>query len=83
MTTHSNPEKVGEMSIEIGIAPPPERAWELRLTAEMKGMNPGESFLCDEMTAKAFRQFGYYHGWKTRAIKVVGRSVEYRVWRIS
>lgn len=69
------------MEIETGIAPPPERGREVRVTDAVRAMKPGDSFVCDEATAKSFRQFGYYHGWGTRQQTL--RDGVLRVWRIS
>lgn len=69
------------MEIETGIQPPPERGREVRVTDAMKRMLPGQSFVCDEATAKSFRQYGYYHGWGTRQLLMADGML--RMWRIS
>lgn len=69
------------MEIETGIAPPAEKAWTPRLSSSVKSMKPGDSFLCDEKTAKTFRAYGDYHGWICRQQKQEDGGL--RVWRIS
>jgi hypothetical protein len=69
------------MQIESGIEPPAKQVKIPRLTDAVRAMTPGQSFLCDEPTAKSFRQFGAYHRWEVREQKQADGS--FRMWRVS
>lgn len=69
------------MQIESGIAPPerPERRkW---LTAEVKAMKPGDSFVCEYDRLCAFKAFARYHKWTVVQQKLDEK--QFRVWRMS
>ena len=70
------------MQIESDVMPPPDRRREQRITAEIRAMGPGQSFVTgDKLLVLAFRMYGAYHGWETRQEKEDGGDV--RVWRVS
>lgn len=62
------------------IPPPPVRQRVPRLTADMRSMQPGDSFAADADTVAAFTAFARYQGWSTRRRKD-GETI--RVWRVS
>lgn len=75
-----------EMTIEEDVPAPPVRKHRKRLTPELRGMQPGQSVVVDDITAKCIRDFGYRNGWEvvTKAVRDgVEMDGKIRVWRVS
>ena len=70
-----------ETEIETGVAMPAPRVFVRRLSYEMKGMEVGQSFVCDGPTAVAYHEHCRYHGKRMVRRKLVDGS--YRVWRVA
>jgi hypothetical protein len=66
--------------IEKNIAPPEKIERSNRMTEEIKSMTDGDSVEVDLKTAKAFRSFAAYHGWKVAQKFTKPGFV--RIWRL-
>jgi hypothetical protein len=69
------------MSIEILNDPPPaEKNYLRRVTDEIKALEVGQSFICDQETARCFVMWAKYNGKKATTKKL--EDNKYQAWRI-
>jgi hypothetical protein len=74
------------IEIESGVPAPEPRVMtaQTRLTAELRALQPEQSVVVDEKTARRIRAYGRYRGWKTVQRRENGGDgmALVRVWRL-